>query len=77
MQWRKSWNNLETPNMFLSFIVCSNQNRSALVSELLSDNSLFFGQLYENKSLVLHTHDLIFTTDLQIVNYHSIFHCFS
>ena len=69
----ESWKNLKPPNMFLSSIVCSNQNRSALVRELSSDNSLFFGQLYENKSLVLHTHDLIFTNDFQIVNYYSIF----
>ena len=35
-------------------------------------NSLFVGQLYEDKSLVLHACDLIFfTTDLQIVNYYS------
>ena len=32
--------------------------------ELLSNNSLFVGQLYEDKSLALHAHDLIFfTTD--------------
>ena len=37
--------------------------------ELLSNNSLFVGQLYENKSLALHACDLIFTTDLQTVNY--------
>ena len=34
--------------------------------ELLSNNSLFVGQLYEDKSLVLRACDLIFfTTDLQ------------
>ena len=37
--------------------------------ELLSNNSLFVGQLYEDKSLVLRARDLIFfTTDLQTVN---------
>ena len=40
--------------------------RSALGSDLLSYNSLFVGQLYEDKSLALHTCDLIFfTSDLQ------------
>ena len=49
--------------MFLSFIVCLNPNKSALVCELLSNNSLFVGQLYKDKS----QRDLIFTTDLQII----------
>ena len=40
----ESWK-LETSNVFLLFIVCSNRNRSALVGELLSNNSLFVGQL--------------------------------
>ena len=40
--------------------------------ELLSNKSLFVGQLYEDKSLALRTRDLIsFTTDLQTVNYYS------
>ena len=43
--------------------------------ELLSNNSLFVGQLYEDKSPALHALDLIFTTDLQTVNYHSAIHC--
>ena len=52
-------------------IVCSNRNRSALMRDLLSyDSLLFVGQLYEDKSLALRAHDLIFfTTDLQAVNY--------
>ena len=38
--------------------------------ELLSNNSLFVGQLYEDKSLALRARDLIFfTTDIQTVNY--------
>ena len=42
------------------------------IDELLSTNSPFAGQLYENKSLVLRARDLIFlTTDLQTVNYYS------
>ena len=46
------------------------------VSELLSYNSQFVGQLYEEKSLALHARDLIFfTTDLQTVNYYSTIHC--
>ena len=60
---------LKTSNLFPSSIVSSNRNRSALVRELLCNNSLFVGQLYEDKSLALHACDLIFfTTDLQTVN---------
>ena len=40
--------------------------------ELLSNSSLFVGQLYEDKSLTLHACDLIFfTADLQTVNYYT------
>ena len=43
--------------------------------ELLVNNSLFGGQLYKDKSLVLHACDLIFiTTDLQTVNYYTTIH---
>ena len=67
----ESWKKLKTSNVFLSFNVCLNQNRSAPVRELLSNNSLFVGQLYEDKSLALRARDLIFfTTDLQTVNYY-------
>ena len=63
-------------NLFSSFIVSSNQNRSALVRELLCNNSLFVGQLYEDKSLGLRARDLIFfTTDRQKVNYYTTIHC--
>ena len=49
---------------------------SALVRELLSSNSLFVGQLYEDKSLPLRACDLIFsTTNLQTVDYYTIIHC--
>ena len=55
-------------------IDCLNRNRSALVLDLLSNNSLFVGQLYENK-LPTHARDLIFfTTDLQTMNYYSTNH---
>ena len=67
---------LKSSNVFSVFIVCSNRNRPALVRELLSNNSLFVGQLYEDKSLALRARDLIFfTTDLQTVNYCSTIHC--
>ena len=69
---------LKTSNVFSSFIVCKNRNRSASVRELLSNNSLIVGQLYEDKILALRARDLIFfTTDLQTVNYYSIIHCWS
>ena len=65
-----------TSNVFSAFIVCLNRNRSALVCELLSNDSLFVSQLYEDKSLTLCTGDLIFfTTNLQTVNYYSTIHC--
>ena len=64
----ESWKKLNTVNIFLSFIVC--KNLKALFRELLNNNLLFVGQLYEDKSLVLCAHDLIFfTTDLQTLNY--------
>ena len=67
---------LKSLNVFSLFIVCSNRNRSALVRELLSNNSLFVGQLFEDKSLALRARDLIFfTTDLQTVNYYTTIHC--
>ena len=54
----------KSSDLILSFLVCSNRNRSALVRERLSNNSLFVGQLYEDKSVALHARDLIFfTTD--------------
>ena len=44
--------------------------------ELLSNNSLFVGQLYANKFLAFRARDLIsFTTDFQTVNYYSTIHC--
>ena len=43
--------------------------------ELLCNNSLFVGQLYEDKSLPLCARDLIFfTTDRQTVNYYTTIH---
>ena len=70
----ESWKKLNTSNLFSSFIVSSNRNRSALVCELLCNNSLFVGQLSEDKSLALRARDLIFfTTDLQTVNYYTKF----
>ena len=72
----ESWKKLKTSNVFSSFIVCLNRNRSAPVFELLSNNSLFVGQLYKDKSLALCARDLIFfTTDLQTVNCYSTIHC--
>ena len=74
----ESWKKPKTSNVFLSFIACKNRNRSAPVRELLCNNSLFVGQLYEDKSLTLRARDLIFfTTDLQTVNYYSTIHCWS
>ena len=68
----ESWKKLKTSICFSSFIVRSNRNRSAPVRELLSNNSLFVGQSYEDKSLALQARDLIFiTTDLQTVNYYN------
>ena len=41
----ESWKKLMTSNVFLSFIVRKNQNRSAPVRELLFNYSLFVCQL--------------------------------
>ena len=41
--------------MFSSFLVCLNQNRSDVVHELLSNNSFFVVQLYEDKSPAMRT----------------------
>ena len=72
----ESWKKLKTSNLFSSFIACSNRNRSALVRELLSNNSLFVGQLYDDKSLALRVRDLIFlTTDLETANNYSTILC--
>ena len=74
----ESLKKLKNSNVFSSFIVCKNRNRSAPVRELLNNNSLFVGQLYEDKSLALRARDLIFfTTDLQTVNYYLTIHCWS
>ena len=55
---------------------CQNRNRLALVRKLLSNNAMFVGQLYKDKSLTLCTRDLFsFTTDLQTVNIYRIIHC--
>ena len=70
----ESWKKPKTSNVFSFLIVCYNRNRSAPVRELLSNNSLFVGKLYEDKSLALLACDLIFTTDLQTVNYYSTIH---
>ena len=56
----ESLKKLKTSNLFSSFIVSSNRNRSALVRELFCNNSLFVGQLYEDKSLALRARDLIY-----------------
>ena len=44
---------LKSSNVFSLFILCSNRKRSALVRESLSNNSLFVGPLFEDKSLAL------------------------
>ena len=61
----ESWKKLKTLNVFSSFSVFKNRNRSAILRELLTNNSLFVGQLCEDRSIALRSRDLIFfTTDL-------------
>ena len=61
----ESLKNLKDATAFSSFLVCKNRKRSALVRELLSNNSLFVGQLLADKSLALRARGLIsFTTYL-------------
>ena len=71
----ESWKKLKTSNVFSSFTVCWIRNKSTLLRELLSNNSLFVGQLYEDKLLALCARDLIFSTDLQTVIYYSTIYC--
>ena len=72
----ESWKKLKTSNIYFRRLLCVRmEKRSALLRELLSNNSLFVGQLCEYKSLALWARDLIFfTTDLQTVNYYSTIH---
>ena len=49
----ESWNKLKLSNVFSSFTLCYNRNMSAQMRKLLSNNSLFVGQLYVGKSLAL------------------------
>ena len=53
----ESWKKLKHSNVFSSFIVCSNLNRSALVRESFINNSLFVSQLYKDKPLALRARD--------------------
>ena len=70
----ESWK--KKSNVFSSFIERKNQNRSALVRGLLNNDSLFVGELYEDKSLALRARYLIFfTTALQTVKYYTTIHC--
>ena len=63
---------LKVWNDNILFIACKNRKRSALVRELLSNNSLFVSQLYA----ALRARDLIcFNTGLQTVNYYTTTHC--
>ena len=72
----ESWKKLKASKCVFDVNCVLNRNRSALVRELLSHNSLFVDQLYEHKSFALHALDLIFfTTDLQTVNYYATNHC--
>ena len=47
----ESWKKAEDFKCFLLFIVCWNGNRLGLLCELLSNNSLFVSQLFDDKSL--------------------------
>ena len=60
MAMADSWKKLKISNVFSSFILCYNRNRSAPFRESLSNNSLFVGQMYEDKSLALDARDLLY-----------------
>ena len=64
----ESWKKLRTSNVFSSFNVCKNRNRSALLRELMSNNSLFVGQLYEDKSHALCARDVPINSELLLDN---------
>ena len=74
VQWRKVEKAEDFKCVFV--VYCALDNRSAIVRELLSNNSLFVGHLYEVKLLALRACDLIFlSTDLQTVNDYTTIHC--
>ena len=79
VQWRKSVKSWRLRMCFRRLLCVRIEiDQPAPVRELLSNNSLFVGQLYGDKSLALRARDLIFfTTDLQTVNYYSTIHCWS
>ena len=62
------WKNLKDTTALSLFLACQNRNRSAPLRELLSNDSLFVGQLLADKSPPFRARDLIFFTDLQTVN---------
>ena len=67
----ESWKKLKIKNVFRRLLCVRIE-----IDQLLCNNSLFVGQLYEDKPLALGTRDLIFfTTDLQTVNYYTTIHC--
>ena len=60
----ESWKKLKTSMCFRRLLCVRIE-----IDQHHSNNPLFVRQLYEDKSLLLRTHDLIFlTTDLQTVN---------
>ena len=53
--------------MILISFNCFSEYRPALQRELLRNNSLYVGQLYEDKSLAIRTRDLIFFTNSELL----------
>ena len=60
MQWRKLEEAEDFKCVFIVYCVLENRNRSASAGKLLSNNSLFVSQLYEDKSLTLRACDLLY-----------------
>ena len=71
MQWLKVWRSWRLQMCFRRLLCVRIK-----IDQLLSNNSMFVGLLYEDKPFALRALDLIFfTTELQTMNYYSTIHC--
>ena len=60
----ESWKKLKPSYMVLSFILCLNRNRSALVCDLFSNNSLFVSQMYEDQITSVFSNNSLFVSQM-------------
>ena len=78
VQWQKVGRSLRLCMCFRRLLCVRIEIDQLQCVNFFVNNSLFVGQLCEDKSLALGARDFIFfTTDLQTVNYYSTIHCWS